>query len=282
MAVATDILKQFESELWRSSQQTKSVMLYHAKKYLDFADGDDPFDRATVLRYLKHLEVEEKYAVNTVRVAGHVIHRLFQVAQVRFPLGKRWLPEVTDADKPVSTEDEIRQMIKAKLALDELAFLALSTTYGLRREELKRIQKEDIGYTNATIFIRTCKHGDQRVHILAKEIAPVLKKHNFTKEYTPNMLSQIWHSIEQKSGVEHKYSAGWHSIRRYLDTILLEKAGLENTAIFLRWQISRSSFMPLHYISKDTKQVDEEVFKVHPVLPLWQERLEDSIGRKVR
>lgn len=272
MTVATDILKQFESELWRSSQQTKSVMLYHAKKYLDFANGADPFDRATVLRYLRHLEVEEKYALNTVRVAGHVIHRLFQVAQVRFPLGKRWLPEVTDADKPVSSKAEIRQMIKAKLALDELAFLALSTIYGLRREELKRIQKADIDYKNGTIFIRTCKHGDERTHILPKQITEVLKQHNFDKEYTPNMLSWIWHSIEKKSGLPHKYGSGWHSIRRYLDTVLLEKAGLENTAIFLRWQISRSSFMPLHYISKDTKQVDEEVFEVHPVLPLWEER----------
>jgi len=271
MAVATDILKQLEDELYASSRETKNVMLYHARKYLEFANGDDPFNRATLLRYMKHL-FDEKYAPNTIRTAGNSIHRLFVTAEVKFPLGKKWLPEVRDADKPVSSGEEIRKMVKAKLTPDELAFLALSTTYGLRREELKRIQKEDIDYTNATIFIRTCKHGDQRIHLLAKQIIPVVKKHDFSKTYTPNMLSQIWHSIEQKSGLPHKYGSGWHSIRRYLDTVLLEKAGLENTAIFLRWQISRSSFMPLHYISKDTRQVDEEIFEIHPVLPLWAER----------
>lgn len=75
--------------------------------------------------------------------------------------------------------------------------------------------------------------------------------------------------MEQKSGLPHKYNAGWHSIRRYLDTVLLEKVGLENTAIFLRWQISRSSLMPLRYISKDYHEVDKEIFRVHPVLSLW-------------
>ena len=269
--MAMDILKQLEDELYASSRQTKAVMIYHARKYLEFADGDDPFTRTTVLRYMKHL-FDQKYAPNTIRTAGNSIHRLFATAEVKFPLGKKWLPDVTNVDRPSSSEGEIRQMIMTRLAPVESAFLALSTTYGLRREELRRIRKEDIDYEGGTIFIRTCKHGDPRTHILAKQIVPVLKKHSFTKEYDPNTLSQIWHSIEQESGLKHKYSSGWHSIRRYLDTTLLEKAGLENTLVFLRWKTQTSSYMPFHYIEKQSQKVDEEVFKVHPVLPIWEER----------
>jgi hypothetical protein len=162
---------------------------------------------------------------------------------------------------------------EGRLEPAETAFVALSTTYGVRREELARVTAQDINldaqYRNGTIFINTCKGGTARLHQIPGEIMPFVAKYPFDRTYSLVQLSQMYHRIEYKSGVDYRPGTGWHSPRRALDTMLMDYLPLPAVRLFLRWKIKGSPDMAIRYYSKELEENDREVFAVHPFLPLW-------------
>lgn len=304
------ILDQFQEDLAHSGDHTRSARSYYAKKWLDFADDTPPeqWDKRLVQRFMKQVE-KEGYAAGTRRNIYEITRRVFAAAGAvweaekrsllsqidphdpnsmpelfkvvisqppSWPMAKRDGPVVgiDDVVKPALTFDEIAVMIGAakegRLAADEAAFLALSTTYGLRREEMKRIAPNDVDYDVGSIFIRTAKGGDPRPHKMAPEIIPYLKGHNFNQEYSLFSLSRLYILIGHKAGVIHCEGAGWHSIRRRLDALLMDKLPIPAVRLFLRWKVRSSSDMPLRYYSKDLDENDTEVLAVHPFTKIWE------------
>lgn len=304
------IKSQFLSELSESSDHTKQGRIYYCGKFLDFA-GDTPFsewNKGLVTRFINQLR-DEGYSPGTVRLAYSIVKRVFDaarsvheadrvqlissvnsndpsaVAEVfkamslpgpNWDLGKRSAPKVETQDvvKPAVTLEEISAMVAAArsgvLTTGEAAYLALSSIYGLRREELCRVRPEHLDFDMKRIYVMTAKGGERRFQLLCNEILPFLRGYGFPP-YSLFRMSELYHKICYKSGVEMKEGGGLHAIRRFLDTELVKACGELRSHIFLRWKISSSSLMVERYFSENPLDIDKFVlYNGHPVVPLWR------------
>ena len=146
----------------------------------------------------------------------------------KLALANDWPWPFTSDDRPVAEEEpfapaftpaEIETLIKARdeYSKGEQFYLALSTTWGLRREEMVRVRKRD--YTEAMIKIKTAKRGRRVEHIIPDEINPILQNYH-PKLGNINSLSYMFYRILSKAGIERQKGYGWHSVRRTLRTLL--------------------------------------------------------------
>lgn len=191
-------------------------------------------------------------------------------------LGKRSAPRVEAEDmvKPAATLEQISAMVAAAkggvLTPAESAYLGLSSVYGLRREELCRVQPEHLNFKKRTVYVMTCKGGEKRNQLLCEEIIPFLEKYGFAEQPSLWQMSAMYVRIATKAGLTLPPGSGWHSPRRFLDTELRDLCGELETKIFLRWRISSSSEMVERYYSREPMVIDGAVIRVHPVVPLWR------------
>jgi len=305
-----EILDQFISELSRSSDHTQSSRGFYAEKFLIFAGDKplSEWNKSLVNEFIKKLEQEEKpYAPGTIRFIYGVVKRVFDAAKATYEiqrtrlisevnpdepgavaeilkaislppptwdLGKRAAPRVEAEDmlKPTATFEEMRAMIAArdKLELPEIVYSGLSSIYGFRREELVRVRREHLDFKGKTIYVLTAKGGERRKQLLCDELIPYLKEYHFGDGFTPFQMSYLYWRICAKADIRPPDGSGWHSPRRYLDTVLRDLCGELHAKIFLRWKISSSPEMVERYYSRDPLSVDAEVFEKHPLVPLWQ------------
>jgi len=257
------------------------------KRFVDFAGGD--FGRERLLAYIKHLQ-NEGYSPNTIsRFDLTAIRRFYKVNGLEWPL-KRWeLPSVSERDiyAPALHQDVIAKLVATaragKVPRGDAALLALSTTYGLRRVEMTTLRPHDVDWEHKVLFIRTAKHGRERLHIMPEALVPYLKA-GLGRPLSPTQASKAFYRLEVAAGLRKMPEVGWHGIRRALTRALVE-ANLPEAVIrnFLRWKRS-SDDMLLRYhattvVGEDgtftdpgrrDREVDEMVFKVHPFLRLWE------------
>lgn len=308
------IIDRFLDELSNSTQHVKDSRGYYARKFLDFAPSDlSQWNKGLVNDFLKRLKAEG-YAPGTCRNLYGICKRCFDAAKAAhesertklisevnpsdptavaeilkamsmpgpvWDLGKRASPKVESRDmvRPSLTLEEIEAMVgAAKRGLLEppaVAYLALASVYGLRREELIRVRPEHINYDSKVIFVMTAKGGEQRGQLLANEIIPYLKAYDFQANPSLFGMSQMYGRIEYKAGLVHKEGGGLHQFRRYLDTELVDACnqldhvpGELYAHFFLRWKLSGS--MVEHYYSRSPLELDARVISVHPVVALWR------------
>jgi len=274
-------LDNYEGSL-RSTGSTRNLYLSYAKRFLDFASGRE-LDRKAVEDYLKVLR-KQGYSDGTINFTFRVIKRVYDCNGIPWTFRRGEAPQIRESEvfAPALDPEDIGEMITAKdkLTPQERAFLALSTTYGLRRTELASISPSDLDFNTNTVFIMTAHRGRQRYHIIPPEIKPYLEDYNFAS-MNQFEASTVFLSIEDKAGLQHIDGVGWHAIRRTVDTLLLDKLPEATVADFMRWK-SRG-IMPQRYyatrfvgrkggivLSKESRSVDEKVFEVHPFLPYWR------------
>jgi hypothetical protein len=301
-----EILDRFCDRLRSSSAQVIKHRRFYASKFLDFA-GEPPWGEATVINFMRQLD-SEGYSRGSQRTIYGIVKTVFDAAKsvaeeekarlaaaadpadpiamaqvlkmhlatprMEWPMPKRSAPVVRDEDveAPAASIEDMVKMIAAaregKLEPQETAFVALSTTFGPRREDLVRIRAEDV--EDGTIFIDTCKGGSKRIHRIPDEILSFVTQYPFDRRYSPNQLSWMYHRIEYKSGIEYRPGTGWHSPRRRLLTILDDYLPLPAVRLFLRWKTKSSPDMAVRYYSKELEENDRDVFAVHPFLPYWR------------
>ncbi len=150
-----------------------------------------------------------------------------------------------------------------------LAFVALSTIYGLRRGEMVNLKKTDI---NDHLFINTAKGGTPTTHQIPDCIRPYLRAFEPTDA---RYMTRIFRRICRTCGIKIGSMYGWHSIRRALVTeLILTNASALNIVRFMRWSDSGSfkgEFgMLALYAQKDQNKIDQEIFNVHPFLKYWE------------
>ena len=150
----------------------------------------------------------------------------------------------------------------------ELAYLALSTTYGLRREELS-----SLGRIDGKVTVNTVKGGPVTSHVVPSEIKPYLAGYERTGV---RYMSRIFQRIIRKVGIDlPSENYGWHAIRRGLATELLYRdVSLINIVRFMRWSdgnVKGGFGMLAIYGKRNQEEVDKSVFKVHPFLSIWRE-----------
>jgi len=281
-----DLLLKYSSNL--SDSKYKNHYLSYAENFLSYADAPD---RENINKYLGRLKKEGRSA-GTVNFAFRVIHRLFEVNNIDWPFRRGEAPQIgqRDENKPALEPEVVKAMIDAakddKLEADEMCFLALSTTYGLRREEMVNLTPADISLADKVIFISTIKHGRQRYHLIPPEIEAYVGRHDFSRQYSLTGMSQLFWQIVNRSGLAalKGHRLGWHSIRRTLLT-LLHRSGLDPFAVhsFMRWKGSTqgdlaidvryhaTSFVGLEgetAVSGEAES-DREIFEKHPFILFW-------------
>lgn len=192
----------------------------------------------------------------------------------------------SEAYVPAFTEDEVATLIRNRDRYTEAEafYLASSTTFGMRREELARVTRKDIKLPG--FLVHTAKRGPERWHLIPDELMPVITAYK-PKAHWPSTISAMFQRIMEKSDLGPMKGYGWHSIRRTLDTLLpiaLAQQGLPLTFVaeFLRWSkktIGRSflgSPMAGHYthpeiLSSDPYALDRLILPIHPLLAYWRD-----------
>lgn len=181
--------------------------------------------------------------------------------------------------------DEIRRTILSKQTIGsmitlgkqgllkdiELCYLALSTTYGLRRVEMVRLKPTSFRDEHQLV-VDTAKGGSKTAHLIPPQIAPYL---TCFRHYEADSLTHMFHRIAKKCGLDTGAGYGYHSVRRSLATeLILSEASALNVLRFMRWSdaSTRGEFgMLAIYAKKDQERIDEDIFKIHPFLPYWGE-----------
>jgi len=282
----TQLLAQY-SRMLSSKGKTRSLYVRHAEDFLEYADGK--FGRETIDKYLVHLRKKHKYSDSSINFVFRIIRTLFGRNNLEWPFKRGEAPQIREGkvQAPALHPDIIIRMIQAvkeKGDPGEKAFFALSTTYGLRGIEMRRLSQRDVRIKDRVIHIATAKGGQERFHIIPNGIIPYLKQYNFDNQISESALFALWYRIEHRIGLEHIDRVGWESVRRTLTTMLLDKRLPEPTArSFLRWKQRTSSYTSYPYsavrfvgrdeevieVVGEARNVDREVFKVHPFIEYW-------------
>ncbi|MGB6872752.1 MAG: hypothetical protein WBE46_01185 [Dehalococcoidia bacterium] len=228
------------------------------------------YARDDVIRYLCYLR-EQGYRQSSIDVMVWPLKLLAQIQGWTFP--RLAMPKVRDGDvrRPMFSHDEVCQMIrrgKEVLSAREVAYLALSTTYGLRREELS-----GLGRIDGKVTVDTVKGGPVTTHVVPGEIKPYLAGYERTGV---RYMSFVFRRIIEKLDINlPRENYGWHAIRRALATELLyTDISLINLLRFMRWSDAtlKGGFgMLAIYGKRKQEEIDRSVFKVHPFLPIWSE-----------
>jgi len=279
------LLRVYAENLAKSDN--RNHYLTYAQRFLDSADG---LDRASVDRFIADLQLN--YRPSSVNFAFRVIRRLFNVNDLPWPYRKGEAPAIGQRDeyRPQLSARIIEMMITAaktdRLLPHEQCFLALSTIYGLRREELAKLQAEDVNLKHGSIYVNTRKKGRERYHLIPEEIRPYIEAHDFNEHWAVATMTQVFKRILIKSGAGElrKHRLGWHSIRRaILDGLIDSGVSVLGARAFLRWKGGEGGIeMPQRYYGNvvvdlgetgpvlEEAKGDEEIFEKHPFLPFWR------------
>lgn len=241
-----------------------------AAKFEDYCGRKEKYGRDDVIGYLSWLR-EKGYRQSSIEVMIRPVKLLAQIQGWSFP--RLAMPKVRDCDvsRPVFSCDEVCQMIrrgKEVLSKRELAYLALSTTYGMRREELGNLEEID-----GTVTVNTVKGGPVTTHLVPDEIKTyVLGYQRGDVRY----MSRIFRGMIWKLGIElPQGNYGWHAVRRALATELVSRdVSLLNLIRFMRWSdagLQGGFGMLAIYAKRNQVEIDKRVFEVHPFLPIWSE-----------
>lgn len=282
-----------------SKGKTRSIYERTVREYLEYA-GDN-HDRKTVDAFLEHTKRKHSYGNSSLNFVFRVIRTFYNRNKLDWPYNRGEAPIIREKDvqAPALHPNIIKKMISfARNTPDkpELAgYLALSTTYGLRRQEMLNLAPEPgetpaVNLKDRTIYIGTLKHGRERTHIIPEPIIPYLEKMDLTIKRSESYIFMLWYQLENMIGMtDHIEHVGWHSVRRTLDTLLLRTFPKTTVEVFLRWNKGASQDMAFRYsavkfvgeeasteLQGEDLSVDSEIFSKdgtgqyrHPFLSEW-------------
>jgi len=258
----------------RREPSTIRVYSEFALRFAKFTRKQDAFTEEDALSFIDHL-IGEGYSDTSVRWTFYALKRVYKAVGSPFTVTLEDLPlgRHGAVHRPVLSPDEVAGLIAFTRRCGSKAerfYLAMSTTFGLRRVELSRLSEESFG--EGTVLIDTAKHGAPRTHLIPNEIKPVIRDALQANAlgYSISGLTAMFRELHHKAGLKRDGALGWHSIRRALDTQLLD-AGLNYYSVrdFLRWRSSPSDMPALYHHSNPT-DVDLAVFAVHPYVAYWR------------
>ncbi len=266
---------------------TITSYLQTARIFLEFlGNGGQPSDK-DFRRYFLHRR-EKDISERTLTKEFIQLKKLAEA--------NNWPWPFTTDDKPVAEEEpfapafmpeEIETLIRARdeYSKGELFYLAVSTTWGLRREEMVRIRKRD--YNEQTIKIKIAKQKARALrveHVIPDEINSILQNYH-PKLKSRGSLGYVFYRVLNKAGIERRKGYGWHSIRRTLRTLLEwnlaeNRLPLSLVADYMGWSKTQKGIVygstPMlgvyshpEIISTDPFGIDKLVLGVHPFLKHW-------------
>ena len=240
------------------------------ERFEQVCGNKEKYERQDVIKFLAW-EREQGFTQNSINTHLRPVKLLAQIQGWHFP--KLSMRRVRDDEirRTIFSKEQVVSLIQMGRQLlqpKELSYLALSTTYGVRREEMAKPDPPEIA--DGKITIHTVKGGPTTTHLIPPEIAPYLE--NF-RPYACDYMSHMFLRMLYKVGIKIGNGYGWHSIRRALATeLLLSDVSALNILRFMRWSDAslKGEFgMLTIYAKKDQARIDEEIFRIHPFLPYW-------------
>ena len=281
----TELLENYTKRLG-STGKTRSLYVRYAGAFLEYAGGN--LDRETVDKYLARLK-RQKYSDGSINLIFRIIRTLFSRNDIEWPFNRGESPQIREDRIQAPALDpgiigEMIQAVKEEGEPDEQAFLAISTMYATRRIEMVGLVMNDVNIKDRTIHITTAKHGRERTHMIPEEIVPYLGAYDFDIVRSDSEIFTLWYRIEYRIRLDHTNQVGWHSVRRTLNTLLLDQLPEATVMSFMRWKQRTSSHMPYRYSAQrfvgregsttkvvgEARDVDSKVFAVHPFLKYWR------------
>jgi len=238
----------------------------HVDRFVALCGDKAQYDRTDVVNFVGSLRAGGMKQT-TIIVTLRAIRLLSQIQKWDMP--KLSMPKVKTEDihRPLFTAQQIKQLIKRAKEVcsdQDLAYLALATVYGLRREEISTVE---IG---ATLRVKTAKGGSTVCHLIPEGLRSILQNY---KPMTIHRLSEEITRIIIATGATKVPRSGWHSIRRSLATeLIMCDVSMLNILRFMRWSdasMTRELGMLSVYAKKDQERIDLEVFRIHPFLNDW-------------
>jgi len=265
------LLDNFELSLTYRTKQTASTYLSIIKKFLAFAGARISYTQSDVYKFLRHLE-NSGFSRNYQRISFYALKKFFKANNIVWSLSTDDLPKLIRGkiNKPTMSSENVVKLITytKKYGLPfEKAFLALSTTYGLRISEIEQLKNSDVNLKAKTIHIQTLKGGEERVHIIPNAIIPYLN-YNFDRMPSTTTISKHFNKMCQNAGIKRQWRENIHSLRRSLLTELAN-SGIPELMLgkFMRWR--KQSSMTQEYYNPEIREVDNFIFKKHPFIKYW-------------
>lgn len=257
--------------------------------------GNRAFSKDNVLKWLKHLE-DGGYASTTIHHDFSILKRLAATNDIVLSFRRDEVPKIHEFElfTPALAPEDINLMVdcvtgrenppgeQIDIRPEHRAFLALSTTYGLRRVEMADILPDYLDIKGKTIFIETAKEGRQRYHLIPDNILPYLEEWGFRRKLSNDALTVLFKNLKAMIGFNMK-EVGWHAIRR---SAVAEayRCGLSDPVVnsFYRWKRPMRD-MALRYatakvvsrkgvsqdLAHEDRRIDEEVLNIHPFVKFW-------------
>ena len=266
------------------SPQTLVGYLQIAKIFMEWLKHDPPATDSDFRDFFTWRR-EKHISERTLRKEYFQIKKLADANHWTWPFIKEETPvSKTKAFAPAHSIEDIEKLIAARdqFTKGERFFLACSTTWGCRREELSRIGKRD--YNNETITLHIAKRNVDVDHLIPEVLKPIFDAYH-PAHLTPGALSYAYHRICEKAGISHPTSWGWHSIRRMVKTALEEALAANRlkeswAAIYMAWSQESVGRMysgsPMAGVyehgteaTKDPWRPERLIIDVHPFVKCW-------------
>lgn len=271
-----ELLASISQALAGSSSHTINQFQAVASRLYSFSNGE--LSRGAVVNYIQALD-KQGYAPGTRALHFRILKRVFEIAGVPWEFGKRPPSELPieiaewEVERPAVSFDDIERMINGAknglFPLDWRGILAASTVYGLRRIEIIELSPELVDLGAGWLRIITAKHGRSREHLIPDEIKPYLENYPYG-QYSESELSQIFHAIRAGVGLPSLYGGGWHSIRRCIDSFIVDKFGIPIARDYLRWKRTTSEMALVYWTPPPPKEIDRKVQEELPTVRMWR------------
>jgi len=275
---------------------TIKTYLETAQRFLMSIDGKKPSDNDLRRYFLRRRQ--QGISDRTLRKEFFHLKKLCQANPGwGWPFEKEDVPFPEEPAATVALEiSVIEKLIAARKNYTERErfYLAVSTTFGNRREEMANIEKRNIADDNTiemphppmTLFIKTAKHGRPVKHLVPPELRRIFDAYR-PRKHQPEAMSTMFKRICDKADIKREYGWGWHSIRRSLVTCLaglLPKNNLDPALLadYMGW--AKSSMTALfggasmvgfyrrpEILDSDPYGMDKLIYEIHPFLHLWKD-----------
>jgi hypothetical protein len=228
MLTKEKLLRDFKDSMpvWR-----KELTLYRypriVETFIDYIGVKQTYTKSDTVRFLNHI-LNSGLSKNYARWSAYILKQFYESLGIEFPLKAKELPQVEPGDvtAPVFGPDYIRSLVEAvkgKGTPMMKAYLSLSTTFGMRREELASLTGSS--FSNHTITIKTVKGGEIRSFSVPEQIRPFVDDFNFRKVH-PQTMTNLIKKIQLISGFKHEQGDGWHCVPP--GELVLTKTGFKN------------------------------------------------------
>lgn len=181
--------------------------------------------------------------------------------------------------------DQVEFLIRARsrLSYAERFYLAVATVWIVRREDLSRIKKRD--FDGETFIIHHSKRGRNVRHLIPDALKPIFADYR-PRQHDPSTLSEMFHRICSKAGLEHQRGRGWHSLRHTLTTVIaarLPQSNLDPALIadyggwsrkamgrFFGGEAMVGIYRHPEILDTELYGRDKLIYGIHPFLHLWE------------